>query len=348
MPERFVDAIKALRHIARGNGAVMRIADRIVAAHERELAAAKLAAEMPTYDVEGNERHKAACELRDMKIGKLSTHWDFVCSLAARLNIPRPNDEPYEDYELHELIRDKLVNLLGGECNFSTPESYMACEDGDPNPAETSPDEQTSVTLGTHLPITGELRAAMHQWGWVESDGSITFFTSSSMPPSIDAKKSLAIIDSDFDRYCDAIDAVHAQLERENEELRVKFVNANRHALHVEQNYADAISALDLALREHDNYVQLPVDANNEVIHLGDDIETLDEQHKGEHCAVEYMALTYDGWEVDGEPPLTLIHHRPDTWESIIYDAMQVGRTDATVDVTPLIERCKALAGEDR
>lgn len=36
MPERFEDAIKALRHIARGNGSVMRIADRIVAAHERE------------------------------------------------------------------------------------------------------------------------------------------------------------------------------------------------------------------------------------------------------------------------------------------------------------------------
>lgn len=117
MPERFVDAIKALRHIARGNGAVMRIADRIVAAHERELAAAKLAAEMPTYDVEGNERHKAACELRDMKIGKLSTHWNFVCSLAACLNVPCQKDEVYEDYELHELIRDKLVDLLEGECN---------------------------------------------------------------------------------------------------------------------------------------------------------------------------------------------------------------------------------------
>lgn len=36
MPERFEDAIKALRHISRGNGSVMRIADRIVAAHERE------------------------------------------------------------------------------------------------------------------------------------------------------------------------------------------------------------------------------------------------------------------------------------------------------------------------
>ena len=117
MPERFEDAIKALVHVARGNGVVIRIKDRIVAAHERELAAAKLAAEMPTYDVEGNERHKAVCELRDMEIGKLSTHWNFVCSLAARLNVPCQKDEPYEDYELHELIRDRLVDLLEGECN---------------------------------------------------------------------------------------------------------------------------------------------------------------------------------------------------------------------------------------
>ena len=89
MPERFEDAIKALRHVAYGNGNVLRIADRIVAAHERELAATKLGADMQVYDVEGNERHKAACELRDMKIGKLSSHWDFVCSLAARFNVQR-------------------------------------------------------------------------------------------------------------------------------------------------------------------------------------------------------------------------------------------------------------------
>lgn len=41
MPERFDDAIKALVHAARGNGVVMRIKDRIVAAHEREVAAAR-------------------------------------------------------------------------------------------------------------------------------------------------------------------------------------------------------------------------------------------------------------------------------------------------------------------
>lgn len=37
MSESFDEAIKALRHIARGNGNVMRIADRIVDAHNLEL-----------------------------------------------------------------------------------------------------------------------------------------------------------------------------------------------------------------------------------------------------------------------------------------------------------------------
>ena len=41
MPERFEDAVKALRHVARGNGVVLRIADRIEVAHWRELAAAR-------------------------------------------------------------------------------------------------------------------------------------------------------------------------------------------------------------------------------------------------------------------------------------------------------------------
>lgn len=304
MTESFEDAIKALRHIARGNGSVMRIADRIVAAHERELAAAKLAAEMTTYDVEGNERHKAACELRDMKIGKLSTHWNFVCSLAARLNIPRPKDEPYEDYELHELIRDKLVNLLEGECNFSTPESYMACEDGDPNPAETSPDEQTSVTLGTHLPITGELRAAMSKC----SDNH-----------------ALRIIRLDaFDRCCDAIDAVHAQLERENAALKAE---------------------LDRMLGEQEGAIMPPLlDMDDKPIHFGD-VMVMDGDSELREV-VGFYDVGFLAWRNGRFVPCVanLYHHyQPDTWERIIEDALD-GYHDT--DFEKLVARCKALAGD--
>ena len=74
--------------------------------------------------------------------------------------------------------------------------------------------------MSDYKPITGELRDAMHPWGWVETDGSITF---ASTPPSIDAEQSLAILGSDFARRCDAIDAIHAQLERENAELKAEL-----------------------------------------------------------------------------------------------------------------------------
>jgi len=107
--------------------------------------------------------------------------------------------------------------------------------------------------VSEYKPTTGELRAAMHPWGWVESDGSITF-TTSPTPPSIDVEQSLAISGSDFDRLCDAIDSIHAQLEREYDELRIKYVNANRHALHMERENESLKAELDRVLGEQEGH----------------------------------------------------------------------------------------------
>lgn len=52
------------------------------------------------------------------------------------------------------------------------------------------------------------------------------------------------------------------------------------------------------------------------------------------------VAYNWDHWLKNHEDRFK----PPDTWESIIYDVMQAGRTEETVDVTPLIDRCKALA----
>ena len=240
MTESFEDAIKALRHIARGNGNVLRIADRIVAAHERET------------KVEG------------------------VCG-----------------------------------------------------------------------PITGELRAAMRQWGWVESDGSITFATSPT-PPSIDAEQSLAISGSDFDRLCDAIDSIHAQLERENDELRVKFVNTNRHAQHVERENESLKAELDRVLGEQENrdgWVELPKDADGVPIRVGDTVEYVDDTLAPRN--VTSINLAGDGWWVYinglGRRPDKYRHVTPDTWERIIEDALD-GYHDT--DFEKLVSRCKKLAGD--
>ena len=255
MTESFEDAIKALRHIARGNGSVMRIADRIVTAHERET------------KVEG------------------------VCG-----------------------------------------------------------------------PITGGLRAAMHPWGWVESDGSITFVTSPT-PPSIDAEQSLAISGSDFERCCDAIDSIHATLERENEDLRMKFVNADRHAQFVERENAALKAELDRVLGEgvpmtdenmaDEGLVRLPVDADGEPICVGDEMVADD----GVAFLVECVSLYAWGWRVTGDGHDAdgnsctahtypeLCHHQPDTWERILADALGCDpyEVEGDDDLMAIVARCKAL-----
>lgn len=70
-----------------------------------------------------------------------------------------------------------------------------------------------------HTPITGNLRQAMVQWGW--ADGREVTITD--LQPSIDAEPFLTIRGGRFGELCDAIDAVHANLERENAELRERM-----------------------------------------------------------------------------------------------------------------------------
>lgn len=301
MTESFEDAIKALRHIARGNGSVLRIADRIVAAHERDT------------KVEG------------------------VCG-----------------------------------------------------------------------PITGELRAAMRQWGWVESDGSITFATSP-LPPSIDVEQSLAISGSDFDRYCDAIDSIHAQLERENESLKAELnrvLGEQEEHAHTRgesitgelrevaaktecangrceklyrgdlERIADCIdvehkravmSAMNDALYHANDesmaelgWVRLPKDADGVPIHFKDKVTVPWSDKVYEVSGFSYQENVHIGtmtiWintHVDGEYRALCAtdschHHQPDTWESIIEEVLQRGHDDypLNVDIEPYVARCKKLAGD--
>ena len=180
--------------------------------------------------------------------------------------------------------------------------------------------------MSDYKPITGELRAAMCEWGWVVRDGSITF-TTSSTPPSIDAEQTLAISGSDFDRLCDSIDAIHAQLERENESLKAE---------------------LDRVLGEQENrdgWVELPKDADGVPIRVGDTVEYVDDTLAPRN--VTSINLAGDGWWVYinglGCRPDRYRHVTPDTWERIIEDALD-GYHDT--DFEKLVARCKALAGD--
>lgn len=115
------------------------------------------------------------------------------------------------------------------------------------------------------------------------------------------------------------------------------------------QDFIDAADMIDM------QYVELPKDANGIEIRVGDDMEVVGGHFAGEHSTVEYLAMTEDGWEVDGEPPQIMRHHKPDTWEQIIMDAIRgdgctygcLGeRFEATVPA--LVARCKALAGDGK
>ena len=88
-------------------------------------------------------------------------------------------------------------------------------------------------------------------------------------------------------------------------------------------------------------WIRLPKDADDVPICVGDDMESVNAAHM--HGPVEYIALTESGWEVDGEPPSSMRHHRPDTWERIIEDALD-GYHDTDFDA--LVARCRALASE--
>lgn len=69
-------------------------------------------------------------------------------------------------------------------------------------------------------PITTELRRKMDTLGWYDEDGNIVY-TTSGLPAGEMA--CLVINSKTFGELCDAIDAVHANLERENEALRKRL-----------------------------------------------------------------------------------------------------------------------------
>lgn len=163
--------------------------------------------------------------------------------------------------------------------------------------------------MSDYKPITGELRK----------------YATVSWDPWPDARDRLY-------QMCDRIDAIHAQLERENAALRAA---------------------------RGDDWIKLPVDADGLPIHVGDmlagekaggfglcepfevgcilfgrDIVRVNDVHGLERC-VEFAH-----------------HHRPDTWERIIMDVRNADGCGSVGEFMELrgpgfVARCKALAKEE-
>lgn len=161
--------------------------------------------------------------------------------------------------------------------------------------------------MSEHTPITGELRGTM-------------FITES--------EQGTPMVELGWFRFkqlCDAIDAVHANLERENDLLRRK---------------------LDRVQEEREGLIELPKDADKVPIRVGDLIRST---FVGKVLAIE---MRKDGWHVhtdqwSGHDFNTMHHHRPDSWERIIEDAVNVHGNGFnpcwTDERDALVARCKEL-----
>ena len=208
----FDDEVEAL--VRYGHDCCARIDDRIHEccerikdAHNVEVDAYKIALgwkqeqdTLVTYDVLGNERHKVVCELGKLRFRGEGIGYDGgvppVMNVEDVTNLLGAICDLTDDWPSSlAKVRDTLVHLLGADDSDCRADSQG----------------------GVLTPITGELRGRMGTLGWYDEDGNIVC-TTGDEPMSEMA--CLVINSKTFGELCDAIDAIHANLERENEELR--------------------------------------------------------------------------------------------------------------------------------
>ncbi len=117
--------------------------------------------------------------------------------------------------------------------------------------------------------------------------------------------------------------------------------------------WADGVARAEGDLKAFEaTRIKLPVDADGEVIRVGDNVAEGDDEF-------EVRALTLydrDSWEVLDRlsvsfSPRRLRHVQPDSWERIIADAMLGAERDGAPDtysdcLAELVERCRRLAGD--
>lgn len=173
---------------------------------------------MVEYDVLGNERHKAICKLREMP--KLYPNKDGGADLYAWKSALA--DAIGANTELFSAIRDRLIHLLGGD-----QPTLSDMLKGDDDGVDARPSDSASADSPVHgaagcgcggacgcdgeellAPITTELREFMESYRPFEDAGHVV------------VSRIGTIGFEEFDRFCDNIDAIHAGLERENDELQ--------------------------------------------------------------------------------------------------------------------------------
>lgn len=256
------------------------------------------------YDVLGNERHKAICNLREMP--KLFPNKDnggadlyaWKSALAKAIG---------SDTELFSAIRDRLIHLLGGD---QPKFSDLLKEDDDG--VDARPSDSASADSPVHgaagcgcggacgcdeseniAPITTELRSNMRIYGRFSID---------------DGKKHVELDVETFGHLCDNIDAIHAGLERD-------YATACRVNEHQDLEY------IDLAKR-YDNTISLPLDKDGVLWRIGD--ELLDDGMRCEVVGIGPNRLYYyvDATDTVEWTQADSRRHYTPTVEDVILDAI--------------------------
>lgn len=133
---------------------------------------------------------------------------------------------------------------------------------------------------------------------------------------------------STIEQMLDAIDSIHAALEADNERLRGEW------------DYWES------------THVELPKDMDGEPIRIGDVMELPTTGETFEVVGIGDGVLFYveDGSEqADWTGASTKRHHVPDTWASIIEDAIGdriEDKAEFDKELDALVARCKTLAGD--
>ena len=279
--------------------------------------------EAGTYDTLGNERHKAVCELRNLS-DTPSDIWVWKRQLGEAIGA---------DNEMYSSISERLIHLFGGGVKpITLSELFGIWKEGDGgvdaggcveacvDRAVYGADGRVADSAGdSHAeglaPITTVLRNACG-----DANGMVSF---------------AAIESHDFDRLCDAIDAVHAGLERENAELRRQL----------ESLMLDSRPMTDENMAEH-GWVRLPVDADGVPIRVGDVVDVgMDPRN---NFTVAFVALDEIAY-ADGVGDLFTAcsrachHHHAPTVEDVLRDFVsEFNRDDTELCDEEIIERFAA------
>lgn len=231
--------------------------------------------------------------------------------------------------------------------------------------------EAKGVSDGTHsdMPITTELRELIAKIDTCDCT-NVLWLVEDSLNAIDSVHENLEIEYSELVEQVEGHDSSKeiAKLESELKTQRNNFEQATSAREHWKKLYdaaQDECKKLTETLKserdeEHDKVnwlhaelkgleersIELPKDADGEPIYLGDELEV----GNGKREKVGFMTLcTGGGWVINELEwlPMDSHHVKPDTWERIITDAVNLHFNPLlTNERDALVARCKALAGD--